>query len=512
MCSYNQVNNTYACQNDRTLNQILKSEFGFRGFVMSDWWATKTNTDSVLGGMDMIMPGDPSFATDLKNALQSGRLTMDRVNDMAVRILTPWYLLGQDSNFPAVNFNAFHPEQSKMVNVAGDHYKVIREVGAASNVLLKNSENLLPFKKSLSFGKQYTFGLVGSDAGLTDDGPNTCPDHGCDYGTLAQGWGSGTTNFPYLISPMAAIQQRALENSQTVTWALSDWDVATAVAMAKTVDVALVFSNADSGEDYITFDGNQGDRNNLTLWNNGDVMIKAIADVNPNTVVVIHSVGPVLAPWADHPNIKAIVFAGLPGQESGNALVDVLFGDVNPSGRLIFTIAKERSDYPAEVVYSSPNPSPQIDYKEGLFIDYKWFDAKKIEPTFEFGFGLSYTTFKYSNLAFVKTGEYDGNLNTSIYNVSVTVTNSGNVAGHEVAQLYLGFPNQDEPVRQLRGFERVHLNVGESKTVKFPLDSLELSTWDVGSQEWNLSRGNFTAFVGASSRDIRLQGSFVPRP
>ena len=191
------------------------------------------------------------------------------------------------------------------------------------------------------------------------------------------GWGSGTANFPYLITPLEAIQQRARQDRSSVSWFLSNWDLAGAAATALDQDVALVFVNADSGEDYITVAGNEGDRQNLTLWENADNLVNAVAATNPNTIVVVHSVGPaILEPWIDHPNVTAVVWANLPGQESGNSIVDVLYGDVNPSGRLPYTIAKSADDYPARpVTGGTEDDILLVEYTEGLNIDYRHFDA-----------------------------------------------------------------------------------------------------------------------------------------
>lgn len=200
------------------------------------------------------------------------------------------------------------------------------------------------------------------------------------------GWGSGSAQFPYLISPLEAIQARARKDSSgsQVSWFLNNWDLAGAQATALDQDVALVFVNADAGEGYITVDGNEGDRKNLTLWDNAEALIEAIASVNRNTVVVAHSVGPaIIESWIDNPNITAVVWAGLPGQEAGNSITDVLYGDVNPSGRLPYTIAKDPADYGAQLITGgSGDDILRIDYTEGLNIDYRHFDAVRPDPRF----------------------------------------------------------------------------------------------------------------------------------
>jgi len=523
MCSYNKVNNTYACENNYTLNVVLKGEFGYRGYIMSDWSATMSGVPSVLAGLDMTMPGDITmgsgtsyFGQNLTNAVKNGQVSQERLTDMGTRIMTPWFLFGQDKNFPAVNFDFRDPNAGEHVDVQGNHAEVIRKIGADSNVLLKNSKSVLPFgKNKVDSDSAFTYALIGQDAGPSPRGPNGCADHGCDEGTLAQGWGSGTSNFPYLVTPLEGITNRAKANGQTVVSSLSDSDLDAAKKMAASADFAIVFGNADSGEQYITVEGNEGDRNDLNLWHNANALIEAVASANTRTVVVIHSVGPVLMPWIDNPNIVAVVMAGLPGQESGNSLADVLFGDVNPSGKLVFTLAQNRSNYPADVVYSG---SQQIDYKEGLLVDYKWFDAKNIEPLFPFGFGLSYTTFTYSNIKLSPVSSSDDKdvaaaVNVLkpvvLYKVSVTLTNTGNFDGEEVAQLYLSFPESaGEPPKILRGFEKVNVPKGKSVDVVFYLTDLEISTFVVSSSSWVIPSGEFKVMVGSHSRSLPLVATF----
>ncbi len=276
-----------------------------------------------------------------------------------------------------------------------DFRRLIKHIGAASTVLLKNKNNTLPLSKPRNIA------LVGSDLGPSYRGPNGFPDRGGDEGTLAMGWGSGTANFPYLIDPLTAIAPQARQDQTTLQWWFNDWDLSGVAAIAQAADVTIVGINSDSGEEYITVDGNVGDRNNLTAWHNGDNVVLAAANHSSNVVVVVHSVGPIIMEsWIDHPNVTAVLWAGLPGQESGNALVDILYGRYNPSGRLPYTIAKKRGDYPAEIIYvnTSIPAEPQVNYTEGLFIDYRHFLQQNITPRYEFGFGLSYSKFNYTNL------------------------------------------------------------------------------------------------------------------
>lgn len=229
------------------------------------------------------------------------------------------------------------------------------------------------------------------------------------------------------------------------------------------------------------------------------LQIEAVADANENTIVVIHATGPVTMPWINHRNIKAVVWSGLPGQESGNSLADVLFGDVNPSGHLPYTIAKEESDYPVHI-----DLHDTIDYKEKLLVGYKWFDAKEIEPLFEFGFGLSYTNFSISNLK-IKTSDDESKLASA----TVTVENTGDADGAAVVQAYITFPEwAGEPPKVLRGFDKVQIKKGHQDKVSFTFDKLSLSIYDVDKADWVVPSGEYTLHVGASSRDIHQSASF----
>ncbi|KAI1173955.1 glycoside hydrolase family 3 protein [Nemania sp. FL0916] len=422
MCSYQQVNNSYACQNSKTMNGLLKGELGFQGFVMSDWQAQHAGVPSAVAGMDMAMPGDTEFntgrsfwGTNLTVAVLNGTLPAYRIDDMAMRIMAAFFKVGQTvDNIPPVTLDSWTSDTFgwlhasvkdswQQVNwhkdVQADHGSLIREIAGKSTVLLKNN-GVLPLKKPKFLA------VIGEDAGPNYQGPNGCGDRGCDQGTLAMGWGSGTANFPYLSTPLDALNQQAINDHTRLEAVLTNYDTTTIENLVKQDSaIALVFVNADSGEGYINVDGNEGDRKNLTLWKNGDELIKTVAANNNNTVVVIHSVGPTLVTdWYDNSNVTAILWAGLPGQESGNAIVDVLYGRVNPAARTPFTWAAQRTDYGADVLYEPNNGkgAPQQDFTEGNFIDYRALDKAGIKPIFEFGFGLSYSTFKYSNLKIQK--------------------------------------------------------------------------------------------------------------
>ncbi|CAE6491427.1 unnamed protein product [Rhizoctonia solani] len=425
MGAYNQVNGIYACENSHILNYLLKSELGFQGYVMSDWWATHSGAASVNAGLDMTMPGDKTigyFGSNLVNAVKNGEVSQSRIDDLATRILAAWYLLGQDSEYPDVNFDSwdFKDPFNKHIDVQGDHKTLIRTIGAASTVLLKNENSTLPLKAPS------TIAVIGSDAGPDPKGINSSADRGSNHGILAQGWGSGTAEYPYLVDPLNAIKNKASSIGATVTSSLSDSDIDAAAHAAKDKDVALVFISADS--------------------------------------------------------VRAVLWAGLQGQEAGNAVVDVLWGAVNPSGRLPYTIAKSASDYSAAVITSGTDSEiVQIPYKEGLKVDYRAFDANHIAPRFEFGFGLSYTTFEYSNLTITLGGPggtqptgpgspLSSWLQKPWAKVTFTLKNTGTVAGTEIPQLYISPPaSSGEPPNALKGFDSVYLEPGASTVVSMTL-------------------------------------------
>lgn len=356
MCSYNRINQTQSCENSKLINGYAKGQHRFQGVFVSDWTAVISGARSALAGLDMNMPGfklynrglpsepDPSKANSsywgarLVEAVQNGSVPMSRLDDMAQRILSTYYKQGQDRDtFPKTNFQTFgqgtaaeQASNNQHINVQADHHKLIREIGAASTVLLKNKNQTLPLRSPEHLR---SIAILGSDAGDNPNGANSCQGRQCNSGTLAGGWGSGTADYPYLVSPASAIQTfvRARHPDVSLQIVLNDTNYDQIEAIASTSELALVHVNADSGEGKEPVEGNAGDRNDLLLWHDGDQLILRTAAVCSNTVVIIHSVGPVeMEAWIDHANVTAVLYAGLPGQENGNAEVDVLWGKVNP--------------------------------------------------------------------------------------------------------------------------------------------------------------------------------------
>ena len=464
MCSYNQVNNSYACQNSKLINGILKDEMGFQGFVQSDWLAQRSGVASALSGLDMSMPGDgarwadgkPFWGSHLTLAALNGSIPMERLNDMVTRIVASWYQVGQDDKkrWPAPppkgkggpNFSSWTNEEfyrlypgsdvgdSGLVNHYVDvanrgtfsHSALARRIAAEGTVLLRNYDRLLPLNRNGSaqsrdtsvnprqFDEKLNVGIFGEDAVQAEGGPNNCPDRACNKGTLASGWGSGAVEFPYLVTPEEALTREFRKEYVQVNVSPGNTVEMGNVTKPEDQDLCIVFVSSDGGEGFASWEGIKGDRNDLKLQKEGDKLISDVAGscgrnrannratTSPGkTIVVIHSVGPViLESFIEDRNIGAVLFANLPGQESGNALADVLFGRINPSGHLPFTIAKDVEDYgPSSEVVHYPNAVvPQQNFTEGLLVDYRWFDAMKLAPRFEFGFGMSYTKFNVESI------------------------------------------------------------------------------------------------------------------
>jgi beta-glucosidase len=540
MCSYNRINGTYACENSKSQNGLLKEELGFQGYIMSDWGGTHSGLSSIEGGLDMDMPGglgeygfqiwDKSyFGGNITSAVNNGSLDTSRLDDMITRIMTPYFFHGQDENYPLIDpdsadLNTFSPRSTWLdtfvlngtrgVDVRADHNVLIRELGAASIVLLKNVDNTLPLKAPKSIG------VFGNDASEDTQGYYNMDDF--EYGTLGVGGGSGTGRFTFLVTPLEAIKARAAADGALVQTFLNNTLIATSdistLVIPEQPQVCLVFLKtwAEEGVDRVSLD---------TDWD-GNAVVESVAAYCNNTVVITHSSGINNLPWADHPNVTAILAAHYPGEESGNSLVDVLYGAVNPSAKLPYTIALEIDDYNAPPITAVNSTDPyawQSYFDEKLQIDYRYFDAQNIPVRYEFGFGLSYTTFGLSNVSIAKVCDENvtavaapqqivpgGNpaLWDTLYTVSVNLTNTGSVSGAAVPQLYVSLPPSapSTPPKQLRGFEKVFLGVGASSTVTFELMRRDLSYWDVVQQDWVIPSGEIGLSVGFSSRDIQFTG------
>ncbi|KAL7626501.1 glycoside hydrolase 3 [Parahypoxylon ruwenzoriense] len=525
MCSYNRINNTYACENSKLMNGVLKTELAFNGFVLLDWNA-QHKLESANAGLDMVMPGAGSWGNNLTEAVRNGTVGEDRVTDMATRILAAWYHAGQNgTGFPEPGIgmkNLTQPHEQVDARIP-ESKPVILDGAVAGHVLVKNND-ALPFKNPVMlsvYGYDATVpGTKNTDIlfqlGYTSSremgqavlGTERHFDQAARGGTIVTGGRAGANAPAYINDPLSAIQHRAKADGTWVNWDLISFDPDVNAAS----DACLVFINAIATEGW--------DRDGLHD-DFSDGLVLNVASKCANTIVVIHAAGIRLVDqWIDHPNITAAIIAHLPGQDSGEALVKLLYGEAGFSGKLPYTLAKNESDYG---VYAPCNrgPSnttdPQCDFTEGVYIDYRHFDEKDVVPRFEFGYGLSYTTFNYSSLFIEPLGidsEPQGPLSSSddklwevVATVNATITNSGSVAGAEVAQLYLSIPNA--PPKQLRGFEKVPLSPGQSAEIVFELTRRDFSVWDIVAQGWTIQSGEYPVHVGASSRDIRLTGNIA---
>jgi len=519
---------------------------------VSDWYAQHSGLASAAAGLDMAMPDSPYWENgNLTMMVINGSLAQSRLDDMATRILASWFKYAENPN-PGSGMPVSQLAPHKMVDARDPASKpTILQGAVEGHVLVKNTNNALPLKNlnfiSL-FGydavaytqntpvnasiNRWIFGWENSQTVVsTGTSPNDTqlqevilsslpltfpvPDIAIN-GTLISGGGSGATQPSYVDAPYDAFQRQARKDNTFLQWDFYNLDP----VVPGGSEAAIVFINALSSEGW--------DRPDLADPYS-DTLVANVAAQSNNTIVVIHNAGIRLVDaWIDNPNITAVIYAHLPGQDSGQALVDVMYGTQSPSGRLPYTVAKKASDYGNLLNPALPSPAElyhtQANFTEGVYIDYKYFIAQNITPRYEFGYGLTYSTFNYSGL----TAKFTGSNNTApvtysnstatpeggdpalfqtVAEVTATITNTGSVAAAEVAQLYINIPGG--PAKQLRGFAKEFLHPGESTTVMFELMQRDLSEWDVTSQAWVLQKGTYAVYVGKSVLDIQLQGSIT---
>lgn len=486
MCSYNLVNSDHACESDYLLNQVLKKDFGFKGWVLSDWEATHSTVRAANAGLDQEMPGDDYFGAPLKRAVAAGQVSMDRLNDMVLRILRSMFATGVIDDLPVRS--VVDPFRGKDDS---------RHIAEESIVLLKNAGNQLPLRASslrsiAIIGGHANVGVLSGGGSAQVDAPGgnaIAPREGSSI------WGK-PVYFP--TSPMKAIQK--LAPNVAVKFASGD-DVPAAAQLAGSSDVAIVFATQYMSESI--------DSPTLSLPDHQDALIQAIAKTNPHTIVVLETGGPVSMPWIGE--VSGVLASWYPGIGGGEAIADLLFGVVNPSGKLPTTFAKTDADLPLPRIVgmtasdkANRNMSEdkrtgfELTYPEGLAVGYRWFEIKHHQPLFAFGHGLSYTTFQYSNL---KT-------DAAAKTVQFQLTNTGNVAGGEVAQVYITLPaSSEEPFYRLAGWQRVQLAPGESQTITMHLDPNYISIFDVAADRWKLLPGEYKIAVGTASDAAQLRES-----
>jgi beta-glucosidase len=484
MCAYNKVNGIYACENPRLLNDIVKGEWGFKGWVMSDWGATHSTAQSANAGLDQEFYEEKFFGSALKAAVGKGDVSEARIDDMARRILRSLATVGALDRAEAVR-----PVDA----TAG--LAVAQRVAESGIVLLQNRDRLLPLRpdrlsRIAVIGRRADVAVLagsgssGVDAigGVTvdDTPPDTAPEMVQFKSTL---W--------HRSSPLDAIAAMA-PSAKVEFESGADVDAAARVAASSDVAIVLAWQTRTEGQDLP----------NLSLPAGQDELLRRVAAANPRTVVVLQTGGSVLTPWA--PQVGAILAAWYPGNRGGEAIANILFGKVNPSGRLPISFPRAEADLPRPHPPASqadtakpgvaPARTPVVALEEGLAVGYRWFESRGKPPAYEFGFGLSYTSFAYSNLAANRDGS-----------VEFDLANTGQRPGTEVAQLYLEFPaSAGEPAKRLAGWARVELAPGERRRVRIVPDPYALSVWDTDAGAWRQPAGRYRLHVGASSRSLPL--------
>jgi beta-glucosidase len=468
MCAYNKVNGPFSCENDILMNQILKMEWGFNGFITSDFGAVHSTVPSALAGLDLEMPTGIYFADALKAAVESGNVSMSVIDDKLVRRFRTMMALGVFDN----------PPSNQPIPVEQDG-AAARQFSEEGMVLLKNERGMLPLDAS----KLLSIAVIGPSA----------------IKAMTGGGGSAHVSALYTVDPVPGIQNRV---GPQVAVSFSDGcDIPAAVALARSADVAILMVGDNETE---------GHDQSISLSGNQDELVQAVVASNSNTVVVLKSGSAVLMPWVD--SVPAVLEVWYPGEEDGNAVAAVLFGDFNPSGKLPITFPRNLEDMPANMPEQYPGVDGVAHYSEGVFVGYRHYDAQGINPLFAFGHGLSYTSFSYDNLVVTPVGACLSDDPNQTFSVELDVTNTGNRAGGEAVQLYVGMPSTDDipqPPKQLKRFQKVHLNPGDTTHVQFVLDARSLSHWNVISHDWAVTLGTYQIIVGSSSRDIRLQGQIT---
>ena len=464
MCSYNRINGVYASEDPWLLTRVLREDWGFEGYVVSDWGAVSDRVAGLKAGLDLEMPASGGV-NDAKivEAVRNGTLDEAVVDLAAERILR-------------INYKYLDNARPETPWDMEAQHLLSAEVAADSMVLLKN-ERVLPLNK------EDTVAFIGEFA----------------VKPRFQGGGSSHINSFKTTSAMEAAEGLKVTYARGYSVAADstteEW-IAEAVEAAKHAKVAVIFAGLPD-----SYESEGYDRTHMQLPACQNRLIEAVAAANPNTVVVLHNGSPVEMPWIGH--VKGVLEAYLGGQAVGLATVRVLFGEVNPSGRLPESFPKKLSDNPSYLYYGGEGD--RADYREGIFVGYRYYDRKDMEVLFPFGYGLSYTTFAYSNLRLSAETISD----TDTLTATVTVKNTGSRTGKTVVQLYVGDPESTvfRPVRELKDFAKVELQPSESRDVTFTLDKRAFAYWNEEIHDWHVESGEFTIEVGQSSRNIECSAS-----
>ncbi len=485
MCSYNQVNGVYACESNYLLNEVLKKDWGFKGWVMSDWGATHSTIPAANAGLDQQsgFPFDLSdyFGAPLKEAVLNGWVPQARLDDMARRVLHAMFENGVVD----------HPVASEPGKIDFDADAAVSLKDAQEGmVLLKNEGGLLPLAKSVK--RIAVIGGYADKGVLAGGGSSLVYPHGGNAvpGLEPKTWPGPVMYYPS--SPLKAIQKRAPAAQVSFN---DGSDKAAAAKLAQESDVVLVFGTQWVGEAL--------DAPNLSLSGKQDELIAAVSAANPKTVVVLETGGPVTMPWL--PKVPAVLEAWYPGSSGGEAIASVLFGEVNPSGHLPATFPASESQLPRPVLDGYPEVADKrfdVVYHEGAAVGYKWFDLKGLKPLFPFGHGLSYTEFGFSGLtASVKDGALQA---------SFTVKNTGKVAGKEVAQVYVApLKAKWEAPKRLAGFQKVDLQPGAEAKASVTVDPRLLAMYDSASKTWKVAKGDYKVILAADAAGSKAVSTVV---
>jgi beta-glucosidase len=507
MSAYNKLNGVYCAEDPYLLKDMLRQHWNFKGFVVSDWGSTYSSAATVNAGMDLEMPGGTPMQEWLKEPetiaagngagwlapekvlpeVKSGKISTATIDENVAHILRVIFVSGQFDKPHTATGEIDTAEQRALARKASDE----------SIVLLKNNGDILPLDPS----KIHSLVVIGPNAAIARTG----------------GGGSSLVVPKYSVSPLKGIQDHAGERvkvSYALGVSMEGEDPAKDTAEARTQLIEQAARAAAMADAAVIVVGRSAklesedfDIKSLDLPAGQDDLIDAVANANKNTVVVINAGGPItMSRWIG--KVPAILDLWYGGQEGGNAIADVLFGDANPSGKLPVSFVKQWKDSPAYGHY--PGENLQVDYAEGIYVGYRYFDKRNIEPLFPFGYGLSYTKFDYSDLKVSPDKAAPG----QSVGVTLRVRNSGSRAGAEVVELYLhdAHSTVDRPIQELKGFRRVVLAPGETRVVDFTLDQSAMAYYSTAKRDWVAAPGHFDVLVGSSSRDIRLKGSFDLEP
>jgi beta-glucosidase len=465
MCSYSTVNGTYACQNPYLLNTVLRQQFGYTGFVTSDWGATHSTAASANAGLDQDMPGnDGYYGSALSGAVSSGQVSAAQLNALVTPILTEMFAFGMFDEPPTGSPGEPATSTAHVTDAA--------QLAEEGTVLLKNSGGVLPLTSA-----DKSVAVIGADASSSP---------------LTAGGGSAGVNSSGTVTPLQGITAAAPSG---VSVSYNDGSSASSAASAAAAaSVAVVFVSNDESEG--------SDLSSIDLSSSENSLVSAVAAANPHTVVVLNTGSAVTMPWLS--SVAGVLEAWYPGQQDGTSIASLLFGTTDPSGHLPVTFPQSLAQVPASTAAQWPGQNGTVQYSEGVDVGYRWYDAKGLTPLFPFGFGLSYTTFAFSNLSV-------GSLTAGgAATVTATVTNTGSRAGADVAQLYVTDPaSAGQPPRQLEGFSRVSLAPGASQTVTFPLSQRSLQYWNTSSNAWATATGNYGIEVGDSDGNLPLSGTLA---